>query len=88
MNVVTTQNYSVDAGESRHYAVGGGTRHSEFTLWLLFMESSRSGGGGRDGEEVRGGFWGCMFCVLIWVLVVSVSKKPTKLLTLQMWVGD
>lgn len=60
----------------------------EFTLWLLFMESSRSGGGGRDGEEVRGGCWSCTSCILICVLVVNVSKKPTKLLTLQMWAGD
>lgn len=37
---------------------------------------------------MRGGFWGRTFCVLIWVLVVNISKKPTKLLTLQMWAGD
>ena len=48
------------------------------------MESSRIGNTAwwqrRGGEGVRGGFWAWVFCVMIWVLVVNISEKPSKLL--------
>lgn len=43
---------------------------------------------GSDQDGAQGGFWGWMFYTLIWVLVVNISKKSIKLLTLQISAGD
>lgn len=92
-NVVTTKNCRVDAGEPADFMHSRGSVHSGLTLcgsvYGTFENRQHSMTvEGSDQDGAQGGFWGWRFYTLIWVLLVNISKKSIKLLTLQISAGD